>query len=82
MVTTSGAGTAYTSRAPEHLSSPPVFSRVHLIFCVVFVLLTIVLPVLLWFMASDCPFGIFKQFLRVNTENELFLFIEKWLIKA
>jgi hypothetical protein len=46
----------------------PVFRGIHdsqhLVFCVVFVgfLLDIVLSVLLWFMASNFPFGIFKLF--------------------
>ena len=61
---------------PEHLSSPQVFSGVHvtwsLVLCVCFVdsclsfctfLLTIVLSVLLRYMDSDYPFGIFKLFL-------------------
>jgi hypothetical protein len=56
---------------PEHLSSPPVFrgARVarSLIFCVMFCrslfvlfLLVIISPVLLPFIASDYPFGIFN----------------------
>ena len=67
MGVTSGAGTAYLSL---------VFSRVRvarsLVFCVVFYkivvcpfvlfLLAIVLSVLLQFMDSDYPFGIFKLF--------------------
>jgi hypothetical protein len=58
---------------PEYLSSPPVFSGVRvtrsLVLYVCFVdrclsfvlfLLAIVLSVLLRYMDSDCPFGIFK----------------------
>jgi len=58
---------------PQHLSSYPVFSEVHvvhfLVFCVVFYtslnclsifLLVIVLPVLLRYMASDYSCGIIK----------------------
>jgi len=62
---TSGAGTV---TLPEHLSSPLVFSGVHvtrsLVLCVCFVdhfwLLAIVLSVLLRFKDSDYPFGILK----------------------
>jgi hypothetical protein len=63
---------------PEHLSSPPVFlwGSCYLIFSfmcmfcrLLFVLLYIfflgiVLSVLLRFTDSDCPFGIFKLFLK------------------
>ena len=58
----------------EHLSLPPVFNGVRvtrsLVLCVCFVdrccpfSLTIVLSVLLRFMDSNYPFGIFKLFLR------------------
>jgi len=71
----SGAGPAFHSIS-EHLSSPLCFSGVRVVqfvvFCVVFcrsfclldffVCLTIVLSVLLRFMASDYLFGIFKPF--------------------
>jgi hypothetical protein len=65
---------------PEHLSSPPVFSGVHvtrslvlyvcfvdrcLFFCTFHS--AIVLSVLLRYMDSDYPFGIFKLFLKINT---------------
>ena len=61
---------------PEYLSSPPVFTGVHVTqslvlyvcfvdrcfsFCAFF-LLAIVLSVLLRYTDSDCPFGIFKLF--------------------
>jgi hypothetical protein len=61
---------------PEHLSSPPVFSRVRvtrslvLYVCFLIVvcpfvlfLLSIVLSIFLRYTDSDCPFGIFKLFL-------------------
>ena len=63
---------------PEHLNSASVFTGVHvtrsLVLYVCFVdrclsfctfLLTIVLSVLLRYTDSDCPFGIFKLFLRI-----------------
>ena len=67
---TSGAG---TTTLPEYLSSPPVFSGVrvteslvlYVCFvdrCLSFSPLAIVLSVLLRFMDSDFPFGIFKLF--------------------
>ena len=62
---------------PEHLSSPPVFSEVRVTRSLVFLyillivvcpfvlfLLAIVLSVLLRYTDSDCPFGIFKLFLK------------------
>ena len=58
---------------PEHLSSRPVFNGVRVSFMckfckslfvvLYFFLLATVLSVLLWYMNSDCPFGIFKLFL-------------------
>jgi hypothetical protein len=63
---------------PEHISSPPIFTRVRvtrsLVLYVCFVdrclsfctfLLAIVLSVLLRNRDSDCPFGIFKLFLSI-----------------
>jgi hypothetical protein len=61
--TTNGAGTVNFS---EHLSSPPVFSGVHvirsLVLCVCFAdrCLSFCL-----FTDSDYPYGIFKLFLKV-----------------
>ena len=65
---------------PKHLSSPPVSSGVHatrsLVLYVCFVdrclsfctfPLAIVSSVLLRYMDSDYPFGIFKLFLKINT---------------
>ena len=67
---------------PEHLSSPPVFSGVRLSrslvlyvcfvdrclsFCTIS--LAIVLSVLLRYMDSDYPFGIFTLFLRLMDTN-------------
>jgi len=72
-------------RSLKHLSSPPVFSGILvvrcLVFCVVFCsssslffvpfLSVIVFSVLLWFKASDYTFGIFKFFL--NSVNQTLL---------
>jgi hypothetical protein len=60
---------------PEHMSSPPVFSGVHVtqssvymyVVCpFVLFLLAIMLSVLLWYTDSDYPFGIFKLFLYMT----------------
>jgi hypothetical protein len=66
---TYGAWTAYPSCAPDHEFTPQVFSGIcvawSLVFCVRFCRLLFVLFLLaialsvLWFTASDCPFGIF-----------------------
>ena len=73
----SGAGTAYPSGAPEFT---PIFNGVRvtqslvlyvcfvdrcLSFCIFF-FLAIVLSVLLRYADSDCPFDIFKLFLRTK----------------
>ena len=78
---------------PEHLSSPPVCSGVHvtrsLVLCVCLIyrclffcpfLLAIVLSVLLRFMDSHYPFGIFKLFLCkiYVTPNRICLLIVDW----
>ena len=75
---------------PEHLSSPPVFSGVRVsrsfvLYVHLYVLLIVVCPFILFLLAivlsvlrytdSDCPFGIFKLFLKaINTYFKVFGF--------
>jgi hypothetical protein len=80
-----------TFALPEHMSSSTDFSGVcgarSAVFCVVFCrslfvplsffLLTIVLPVLLRFVDSDYPFGIFKLFLHLKMTFRLLVFFSK-----
>ena len=81
---------------PEHLSSPPVFSGVHvtrsLVLCVCFVdhwvsfctffLLAIVLSVLFRFTDSDYSFGIFKLSLHFAVRGVGSLVVLIWLLRS
>lgn len=69
---------------PEHMGSTPGFNGFNvarfLAFCVMFcrssfihLFFTIVLPILLWFTVSDCPFVIFKLFIENRSHKPAIL---------
>jgi len=76
-VVTSGAGIAYPSGTPESIPVLVVFVN-HCSSFFLF-LLAIVLSVLLRFMASDYPFGIFKLFLTIVTIETIYNTINSYL---